>query len=273
MNMRHAIILLIVLCAFLFCDSHAFIRGMGVRNDGDLLVADSHGDVLRFNPRGKLKSSQDFSYDIRTFNIGKKNKQYLTLDHNENSLQLFSPNADLLTSFFISGEDSVRITPGSSLVLTYDRNGDRVSVYDMSGQLISSIEGFNHLSDMASDSNGRVYLSFWDDSYVHVYTKKLVFRKKWGGSLPLIKIYNMYLDNYTNRMYITDGENEGVHVYNRKTGNHLFSLDQSLFDDPGRVAVTPKKNSLKRFIYVQNDKDVLKFKHGGKFMKRFEVVN
>jgi len=56
----------------------------------------------------------------------------------------------------------------------------------------------------------------------------------------------------------------------------------TLFHDPGLVVVTPKKDSLKRFIYVQDNnrisasevhKDVLKFKHSGTFVKRFTAVD
>jgi len=282
MQFGKPILWFIIASAILFCSSHAWIRGMGVRNDGHLMVADSNGDLLRFRPSGRLRSTQEFEPGIRTFNMGNKNKLYLTLEKTEDRLQLFSPKADLLKSFPIAGEFSVRITPGSPLVLTFDNFHKRVSVYKRSGKLIASTEGFYGLSDMASDSEGRVYLSFWNDNHIHVYTKKLAFIKKWGGSLPLISVDSIYLDTYTNRMYITDGDNKGVHVYNRKKGKHVFSLDQSLFYDPGEVVVTPKRDSLKRFIFVYDQRredsssvyhDVLKFKHKGKFVKRFNVAD
>ena len=209
--------------------------GITVNSEGEIIVCELTGDIIKFDRNGKrrtlVKSSQHELTNLRSVAVDHEDNIYC-IDSKTNTIlkcDKTGGNVRINVTKQVKGPGYYGVTVVRNEVMVCERNRGGISVYDKDLKYARSIEhkDIGQLLDIAADSHGNLFVSDTTNKCVHVFSKDGALLRSFGcdgnGKNKLGVPWGVYVSSQY--VYVTDNSDGSVKVFTVE-GKHVTSFGQ-----------------------------------------------
>ena len=238
--------------------------GITMNSDGEIIVTEYEGDIIKFDKEGKRQSlvrkSQHSLNHLRGIDVDSDDNIYCTDDSSNRILKCDKNggNIQVHQDKIVKGK-GVAVVGDEVMVCQADKRGI-IMVYDKALQYVRSIkhEDSGQFYDISADSHHNLYVANWSNNYIRVFkndgTLSVSFHKDNNGQERVYSPYGVYVC----RQYVYVANNsacnsvsvfttDGVHVTSFGSvgdGEGQFRIPYSIcVDKDGFVYVTDHRRN------------------------------
>jgi sugar lactone lactonase YvrE len=249
--------------------------------DHKILVLDPNGNlIMTISSPGLSEGYLKLPFDVEL----DSNNRVLVANTGNNRIDIFDANGNFIKSIGTFGKNNGQFNkPRSIAVDQYDNiyvadtYNNRIQKFDKNGNFIMSFGKlgsdpgeFGNPSGIEVDTNGIIYVYDLSNDRIQKFDANGNYIGEFLFADPYIEPYFVYVDNTSNRAYISDGHRHKIIIVNATTGEFIHEFGElgdllGEFQGPRGIAID------NNYIYVADNYNarIQKFDKNGNFIMSF----